>query len=392
MKLSSQTARGPLSRRNLIIAAGVVAVGAAATALLVPAPTRSAEAKPHATEPSLTVDVVTPASATFARNIAATGTVRARDELVIGSDASGVRLLDVLVDVGSTVQRGQLLARGDDATLQAQLAQMDAQIKQAQAELTQARSNVERSERIRDSGVYSLETLQTRQTSAEAALAKLELARAQRRELEVRIAQTRIVAPSNGVISKRAATVGAVVQPGNELFRLIRDGQIEWLAELPSHSIARVQPGSKARVTMEDGSTIYAPVRMVAPTIDAATRNGLVYATLPAGTKLKPGALAKGEILITDAQALALPEASVLTRDGYPFVFVVGKDGAARLTRIETGARQRGLVEVSTGLSADARVVTTGAGFVKDGDQVRLASDPANKPAAAPTARVGGQS
>jgi len=329
----------------------------------------------QAPQPSITVDTVLPAATTFARNLAATGTVRARDELVIGSDASGVRLLEVLVDVGSTVQRGQLLARGDDATLQAQLAQQDAQIKSAQAELTQARANVERSERIRDSGVYSIEALQTRQTNAEAAAAKLELARALRRELEVRIAQTRVVAPANGVISKKMATVGAVVQPGNELFRLIRDGQIEWLAELPSHSIARVQPGAKARVTLDDGNTVDATVRMIAPTIDAATRNGLVYATLPAGTRLKPGALAKGELLLADAQAFALPETSVLTRDGYPFVFIVGRDGIARLTRIETGSRQRGMVEVM-GLSGDTRVVTTGAGFVKDGDLVRLASDP----------------
>ena len=368
--------RGKVSKRTIVIATAAAVVVGAAGVFLAPARNTAAAPKPQAPQPSITVDVVVPAATTFARNLAATGTVRARDELVIGSDASGVRLLEVLVDVGSTVQRGQLLARGDDATLQAQLAQQDAQIRQAQAELTQARANVERSERIRDSGVYSIEALQTRQTNAEAAAAKLELARALRRELEVRIAQTRVVAPANGVISKKMATVGGVVQPGNELFRLIRDGQIEWLAELPSHSIARVQPGTKARVTLDDGNSVDATVRMVAPTIDAATRNGLVYATLPAGTGLKPGALAKGELLLADAQAFALPETSVLTRDGYPFVFIVGRDGLARLTRIETGSRQRGMVEVM-GLSGDARVVTTGAGFVKDGDLVRLASDPA---------------
>ena len=364
-----------LSKRTIVIATAAALMVGAAGVLIAPARNTAAAPQPQAPQPSITVDTVLPAATTFARNLAATGTVRARDELVIGSDASGVRLLEVLVDVGSTVQRGQLLARGDDATLQAQLAQQDAQIKSAQAELTQARANVERSERIRDSGVYSIEALQTRQTNAEAAAAKLELARALRRELEVRIAQTRVVAPANGVISKKMATVGAVVQPGNELFRLIRDGQIEWLAELPSHSIARVQPGAKARVTLDDGNTVDATVRMIAPTIDAATRNGLVYATLPAGTRLKPGALAKGELLLADAQAFALPETSVLTRDGYPFVFIVGRDGIARLTRIETGSRQRGMVEVM-GLSGDTRVVTTGAGFVKDGDLVRLASDP----------------
>ena len=171
-------------------------MGAAATALLLPAPTKSAEAKPQATEPSLTVDVVTPASATFARNIAATGTVRARDELVIGSDASGVRLLDVLVDVGSTVQRGQLLARGDDACCAPQLAQQDAQIKQAQAELAQARANLERAERVkRLRRVQRSRRCRRADTAPKPRRPSSNSRSAQRRELEVRIAQTRVVAP-----------------------------------------------------------------------------------------------------------------------------------------------------------------------------------------------------
>src|SRR5262250_2230859 len=144
MKLSrSETSgQGVLSRRNIVILTAALSAVCGGAVLVTPARTGTAAPAPKAPEASITVDVVIPAATTFARNLAATGTVRARDELVIGSDASGVRLLEVLVDVGSTVQRGQLLARADDATLQAQLAQQDAAIKQAQAELTQARSNV----------------------------------------------------------------------------------------------------------------------------------------------------------------------------------------------------------------------------------------------------------
>src|SRR5512134_1118688 len=120
-----KTTGGLCSRRNLVIYAAVLAaIAVGGTVLSAPKPAVSAaEPKARPQQPSLTVDVIAPQPTTFARNLAATGTVRARDELVIGSDASGVRLLEVLVDVGSTVQRGQLLARGDDATLQAQLAQ-----------------------------------------------------------------------------------------------------------------------------------------------------------------------------------------------------------------------------------------------------------------------------
>jgi len=327
---------------------------------------------------ALTVELTTPRQQTLSRSIAASGTVAARDELLIGADASGVRLSQVLVEVGARVQRGQLLARGDDAQLQAQLAQQVALIKQAQAEREQADANLERAERIADSGIYSVEAVQTRRTAARAAAARLELAQAQRRELDVRIAHTQVLAPAAGVISARSASVGLVMNPGAELFRLIRDEQIEWRAELPEHALAQVQVGVAARIVLDDGRSIEGRVRLVAPTVDARSRNGLVYVALPADAPLKAGGHAKGEIVLAQAAMLTLPESVVFNRDGTAFVYVVGDDHKARLTRINTGARQRGLVEVSSGLQPGARVVATGAGFVKDGERVRVATPAAS--------------
>jgi RND family efflux transporter MFP subunit len=358
--------------RKSILAAAVAAaiVGGAAIAFSGKAQSPKAPSGPVA---SITVSVVSPAPIDFARSIAATGTVNARDELIIGSDANGVRLTQVLVDVGSVVQKGQLLARGDDAQLLAQLAQQEAMIKQAHADLAQAKANVERAEYLKDSGVYSFETVQTRRNTTASAFAKLEYAIAQRQELQVKIAHTRVLAPAAGIVSRKSATVGAVVQQGTELFRLIKDSELEWRAELPSHSLTRIDEGAIARIFTDSGEAITTRVRLVAPTIDAATRNGMVYVELPRGARLKAGGHARGEILIDNAKALSLPESAVLARDGYPFVFTVGADHIARLTKIETGARQNGLVEVSAGLAAEARVVATGAGFVKDGDLVRIA-------------------
>jgi hypothetical protein len=118
-------------------------------------------------------------------------------------------------------------------------------------------------------------------------------------------------------------------------------------------------------------------VRLVEPTIDPKSRNGLVHVTLPRGSVLKAGGHADGEIAIADAPMLTLPESVVFSRDGQSFVFVVGDGEVARLTRIETGARQRGLVEVTGGLQPGARVVASGGGFVKDGERVRIAVEPA---------------
>jgi HlyD family secretion protein len=361
MKLNIRTKRVVVAVAGALVLMGAASlIGRNPSAKTAPAPV-----------PSITVTVLSPKNEGFMRTVSATGTVNARDELLIGSDASGLRLMEVLVDVGSTVRKGQLLARADDAQLRTQLAQQVAQIKNAEAEHAQALANLERAERLAD--YYSVETVQTRRTAAATAAAKLELAVAQRDELQVKISHTRVVAPAAGVIARRSATVGAVVQQGTELFRMLRDGELEWRAELPSHSLTQVEVGAAVRILLDSGDWLQATVRMVAPTMDSTTRNGLVYVSLPRHTSLKAGAHARGEIILEAAEALSLPDASVLTRDGNAYVYAVGSDNVARLTRIATGARQKGRVEVTSGLKPEDRVVGTGAGFVKDGDLVRVA-------------------
>ena len=373
-----------LRRHKLAVALAAATVAGAALSFVGSGrdAVKAAPAGAAAIATALTVDVVAPTAQTLARTVAASGSVAARDELVVGSDAGGVRLTEVLVDVGDTVRRGQLLARGDDAQLLAQLAQQDAQIKQARAERSQADANLERAERVEDSGLYSVEAVQTRRTSALQAAAKVELAEAQKRELEVRIAHTRVVAPAAGVVARRSATVGAVMQSGQELFRVIRDGELEWLAELPDHALARISAGATVKIGVEGGESVAGTVRLVAPTIDARSRNGVVYVSLPKGAPLKPGGHARGEIVVASAAVQTLPEAVVLTRDGQPFVYVVDDRAVAHLQRIETGERQRGVVEVTGGLPAGSRVVATGAGFVKDGERVRIAPSPMEQAAA----------
>lgn len=367
-------------RRRAMAAAGVVLTVSVAAATLIASNGSSAgapdagRATPAALPATaLTVDVTRPQRRSMDRTLPAGGSIAAREELVIGSDAAGLRLLEVRVDVGSAVRRGDLLARGDDAQLLAQRRQLDAQIRQARVELAQAEANFERADRIRDSGVYSPEALQTRRTAAEAAAARLELALAQAAELDVRLAQARVHAPASGVIVRRNATVGSVMQPGLELFRLIRDDEIEWQAELPDHLLGQVKVGGTALVRIEGTRRVEGRVRRVAPTVDPRTRNGLVHVSLPRGTALKAGGHAQGELRIGSTEVLTLPESALLARDGQAFVYVIGAHGTARATRVQTGTRQDGWVEVS-GLPADATVVSTGAGFVKDGERVRVAA------------------
>lgn len=365
-----------LARRQLAVIAVAVAAAIGGAAMLtvaaVPAtaalPPASADAVPAT---ALTVETTRPATRKLSRTLSASGSVEARDELIVGSDATGIRLVELRVDVGSQVRKGQLLARGDDRQLQSQLAQKEAVVRQTRAELMRARDQLERAEQVKDAGVYSPEAVLSRRMAAEAAAAALDLALAQRREIAVRIEQATVLAPADGVISRRIATVGSVIQPGMELFRLIHDGEVEWRAELPDHVLGEVRAGALVQVEI-GGRQHEGRVRLVAPTIDARSRNGLVHVSLPRSAALKPGAHLQGRIEVSQSQGLVLPESAVLSRDGRPFAYVVEAQGRARAVPLQLGGRQGGFVEV-TGLPATAEVIAVGAGFVKEGEQVRVA-------------------
>jgi RND family efflux transporter MFP subunit len=195
------------------------------------------------------------------------------------------------------------------------------------------------------------------------------------------VRQTQVLAPDHGVISARSATVGAVLPAGQELFRLIRQGRLEWRAELPSSDLGAVRPGIAVRVLPASGGSIEGRVRRVAPTVDPATRNGLVYVDLPVPGSAKAGMFARGEFDVGRGSALTLPQSAVVLRDGFAYVFAVDAAGRVRQLKVDTGRRVGERVEITGGLDAAARVVASGGGFLADGDTVRVL--PAAAPAAA---------
>ena len=201
---------------------------------------------------------------------------------------------------------------------------------------------------------------------------------------QLRLKQTQVLAPDDGIVSARSATVGAVVGSGQELFRLIRGGRLEWRAELPSADLARVRAGQAATLTTPSGRTVAGTVRQVAPTVDAASRNGLVYVDLKPGpdSDARPGMFARGSFAFDARPALTLPAAAVLLRDGFSVVMRVGADNRVQQTKVQVLQRDADRVALQ-GLPADARVVARGAAFLSDGDTVRVVAEPA-APASTP--------
>jgi RND family efflux transporter MFP subunit len=332
-----------------------------------------------AAKPALSVALVSPTQASWPNTLTANGDVAAWQEASIGAEISNYRLTEVLVNVGDRVRKGQVLARISADTVAAEVAQTQASVAEAEASLAEAKANAERARQLVVAGFYSSQQATQSITAEQTAAARLNAARARLRADELRMAQTRVLAPDDGVISARTAAVGAVAQPGVELFRLIRGGRLEWRAELPESDLARVKTGMTATLATPDGAHVAGKVRELAPTVDTKTRNGVVYVDLPAGQGLRAGMFARGEFDLGAAPAMTLPQTAVLPREGYAYVFRIdGKDKVAQ-TKVSVGRRQGARVEIVAGLEPTARVVESGVGFLSDGDTVRVVGAPAAK-------------
>lgn len=340
-----------------------------ATAILAPAKSEAATAATQSAGLAVTTTEV--AVTKLPLSIPASGTIGAVDEIIIGSEVGGLAISELLVDEGAHVTRGQVLARLNQTILEAQLAQARAQIASAAASAAEAVANERRIVELGERGFASKQSIDQRRAAAAAARAQVAIATAACDELEARLKQTVITAPADGIVASRSVAQGQVVGNGTELFRIIRDGKLEWMAELPDHQIASLREGQKATV-VGGGSTVEGAVRLVSQTVDARSRNGVVHVALPGDANLKSGMFARGEISGGEAEVLTLPLGAVVTRDGESFVFTLAKDGRVQLTKIETGVRTAKVVEVRKGLNKGARVVFDGAGLLSEGDPVRV--------------------
>ena len=338
------------------------------------------------TNVGLAVTAVVPQQANWARSLQASGGVFAWQTASIASEEGGLRLVEVLVDVGSVVKRGQLLARLADDSIRADLYAQEASVAQYRAKLAQAQSEAQRSRAVKDSGVISQQQVTSYQIAEQTAQASLDGALASLESERIKLRHTQIVAVDDGVITSRSATLGNVVSSGTELFQLMRQRRIEWRAEVNGQQISSLKPGQTATITLPNGATVRGRLRLVGPTLDSGTRNGLAYVDLPVGSGASAGMYVRGEIDLGTAAALTVPASAVVLRDGNSYVFE--KDGANRVAQrqVQTGRRQGDRVEIISGIGSQAQLVLSGGAFLKDGDPVQWSDAPAN--ASVPAAKV----
>lgn len=322
----------------------------------------------------LTVNVARPETRLWPQTVQATGSIAAWQEIIVSPETGGLRIADLLVEVGDHVKRGQLLARLADDSLKTDLRKQEAAVAQARASLEQATSNLQRAKTIESSGALSAQKLEDYRITEATSRAALASAQADLDNIKLKLSQTRIVAVDDGVVTSKSGVLGNVVSAGTELYRLIRQGKVEWRPELDARQLAAIQPGQAARVTLPGGEQVAGAVRLIGPALSTSTGRTTVYVSLPADSQARAGMFASGTLVLDAKPALTLPQSAIVMHDGRAYVYVLGIDNKVNSRPVTTGRRQGDRVEVLTALSPQANIVASGGAFLSEGVQVSVAA------------------
>lgn len=323
---------------------------------------------------ALTVSVATAQQTLLPRSVDASGTITAWQEVAVGAETGGLTAVEVLADEGSWVRQGQVLLRMDSSLLDAQLKQAEAAVTSAKATLGQANSDLVRAQELNAKGYLAKAALDQKVAAQGTAAANVASAQASLQAAHAKLDQATVRAPVAGLITSRKVVKGQIVTAGSELFTLVRDGRLELAAQVPETQLALLRPGMPGVVSSDQVGTASGAVRVITPEVDPQTRVGLARIALGAPGGFRPGMFANGKVNVGALPALTVPAGAVLYRDNKPGLFVVDAQNVAHYRQVTTGARSGDVMEISTGVAAGERVATDGAGFLADGDHVRVAT------------------
>lgn len=362
------------NKTRWIIGGIILLIGALALAYFL---TSSGEGAPVAAGddrsqlPSVTV--VTPGRTTVEGTITAPGTLAARREMPVGVVGEGGRVVSVPVDAGDWVRQGQVLAVIDRSVQNQQAQSAAAQIQVAQADADLAQSNLDRALQLVERGFISKADVDRLTATRDAAVARVNVAQAQLRELRARNARLNIIAPASGLLLERNVEPGQTVSGGSPaLFRIAKGGEMEMLAEVSESQLATLSTGVPANVVPTGTEKQFnGQVWQLSPVIDPQNRQGTARIALSYAPELRPGGFATATINSGTLVAPVLPESAVLSDNDGAYVFVIDNENKAVRRSIRTGMVTAQGITIAEGLDGSEKVVLRAGGFLTEGETVR---------------------
>lgn len=373
--LSPPTASLPAVRLSWVLAAGVLGAVAVGIVLwnghhsVAPLPAAAA----HQSIPL--VSVLTPGVTQVTSTVTFTGAIYARFDMPIGVDADAGRIVAVYVEAGDHVRRGQLLARLSDTVMTPEVERLAAVLEQARAQAALSAAEYRRAQAVQAAGALSAEDIERRRATSLTDAASVKVAAAQLAQAQARLDRTRIVAPVDGLVLTRRAEVGQIASPGGEaLFRIASNGELEMRGQVAEQDLAALKVGQSAQVKLVGVTQPFVgQVRLLGAIIDPQTRLGEIRIALKSDPALRPGAFARGSVQVGQAERPVLPQTAVLSDTQGTYVYLVDEQSHIQRRAVHvSGTLDSGLI-IDSGLTGTERVVSTAAGFLREGESVKVA-------------------
>jgi HlyD family secretion protein len=321
------------------------------------------------------VSVIVPRLQSVTSNVSFTGAIAARYDMPIANEGETGRIVAVYVEAGDHVKRGQILAKIDESVMVPQVNRLAASLEQAQAQAALSAAEYKRALGVEAAGALSAEDIEKRRATAITDAANVKVVAAQLAEGQARLGRTRVVAPIEGTVLTRGAEVGQIAGPGGAaLFRVASGGEVEMRGQIAEQDLAQVKVGQPATVYLTGIDRPFSgTVRLLGAVIDPTTRLGDIRITLKPDPALRPGAFARAEVSVEKAQRPVLPQTAVLADSNGAYVLIV--DAANKVQRHPVrvaGVTDAGAI-IGEGLTGTERVVATAGGFLRAGEQVKIA-------------------
>jgi HlyD family secretion protein len=364
-------------RRNLWVPA---AIGIVIVALIVVLAVRLTHALGVKNVPNQnpipTVSVTEVGISTVPTTVSIIGTIAARYDMPIGVEGDAGQVAAIYVEAGDHVKRGQVLARLNVSVLEPQVANLQAALEESRADADLAGAEYHRAEAVGASGALSVEETQRRKSAAVTAEAKVKVAAALLAEAQARLARTAVRAPADGIILTRNVEVGQTATPGGEaLFRMSENGEVELRGQVAEQDLPLLKVGQAVNVRLTGLSKVYqGHIRLLGAIIDPQTRLGMARVTLTPDPNLRPGAFARAEVTVSNADREVLPQTAVLSDDKGSYVMIVNAQRKIERRAVRVSGMVPNGVTIAEGIGSKEQVVTTAGAFLQEGELVNPVS------------------